>query len=125
MKKIDLRNDERAIMVAYLNAKKAKEEAEKAEKTTKAAAKELFAKLGKAYKDGEKSEWLTLSIQSKGEKKHIIYTETTAKGTVDWKAYAIALGGTVEDAEDYRKPSNVRTSIDWATDKEEAEIAQG
>lgn len=109
MKKIDLRNDERAIMVAYLNAKKAKEEAEKAEKTAKAAAKELFAKLGKAYKDGEKSEWLTLSIQSKGEKKHIVYTETTAKGTV----------------EDYRKPSNVRTSIDWATDKEEAEIAQG
>ena len=34
----------------------------------------------------------------------------------------MALGGNLEDAEQYRKDGNVRTSLDWATDKENKEM---
>lgn len=125
MKKVDIRNEERAILIAYLAAKMNKAKAEKEEKAAKATAKALFDKLGKAYKSGEKSDYMALSMQVKGEVKHIVYRETTAKGSIDWQAYAMALGGTEAGAEEYRKPSDIRTSIGWATDKQEAEIAQG
>lgn len=124
MKKINVRNEQRAILVDYLKAKKAKSDAEKLEKAAKAAVKDLFAELGKAYKSSEKSDYLTLSIQEHGEARHVVYTETVAKGVIDWQAYALALGGTPAGAENYRKPANVRANIDWASDKQEKEIAE-
>ena len=121
-KKVDFTNGERVIIMAYLKAKDDKAKAEKAEKDAKAAAKELFSRLGKLFKTTDKSSYLYGTIQVQGKPKAVVYRETEAKGTVDWKAYAMALGGTEEGAEAYRKPSNTRTSLDLATEAQEKEI---
>lgn len=124
MKKVDIKNEQRAVLINYLDAKEALDIASKAEKAAKATAKDLFAELGKEYKASEKSDFLTLSLQKQGEVKHVVYTETAAKGAIDWQAYALALGGTPAGAEEYRKAGNTRTSIAWASAKQEAEIAE-
>lgn len=121
-KKVDFTNEERAIIMAYLKAKADKAKAEKAEKEAKAMAKELFSKLGKEFKTTDKTSYLYGTVQVQGKAKPVVYKETTAKGTIDWQAYAMALGGTEEQAETYRKPSNPRTSLDWATKAQEEEI---
>ena len=96
--------------------------AEAAEKAAKAKAKELFSRLGKAFKATDKTSYLYGTVQMQGKAKAVVYKETTAKGTVDWKAYAMALGGTEAEAEQFRRPSDVRTSFDWATKTQEEEI---
>lgn len=121
-KKIDFTHEERAIIMRYLQAKADKAKAEKAEKDAKAAAKELFSKLGKEFKTTDKTSYLYGTVQVQDKAKPVVYKETTAKGTIDWQAYAMALGGTEEQAEAYRKPSNPRTSLDWATKAQEEEI---
>lgn len=121
-KKVDFTNEERAIIMAYLKAKADKAKAEKAEKEAKAMAKELFSKLGKEFKTTDKTSYLYGTVQVQGKAKPVVYKETTAKGTIDWQAYALSLGGTEEQAEQYRKPSNPRTSLDWATKAQEEEI---
>ena len=120
--KIDFRNDERLAIIAYLEAKEARVKAEKAEKEAKAAIRTLFERLEKAFKKTDKSTYIYGTIQSQGRAKAIVYRETVAKGAVDWQAYAMALGGTLEGAEAYRKPDNVRTAFDWATKTQQAEI---
>jgi hypothetical protein len=121
-KKVDFTHEERAVIMRYLQAKADKAKAEKAEKDAKAAAKELFSKLGKEFKTTDKTSYLYGTVQVQGKAKPVVYKETTAKGTIDWQAYAMALGGTEEQAEAYRKPSNPRTSLDWATKAQEEEI---
>ena len=121
-KKVDFTHEERAIIMRYLQAKANKAKAEKEEKDAKASAKELFFKLGKKFKTTDKTSYLYGTIQVQGKVKPVVYKETTAKGTIDWQAYAMALGGTEEQAEVYRKPSNLRTSLDWATKAQEEEI---
>lgn len=121
-KKVDFRNDERTAIIAYLNAKSAKAKAEKAEKDAKAAVKELFERMGKAFKQTDKSSYVYGTVQVQGEAKAVVYRETTAKGTIDWQAYALALGGTVEGAEAYRKADTVRTALDWASKSQQEEI---
>lgn len=54
MKKIDFTNEDRAIIMEYMAAKMAKSAAEAAEKAAKAKAKELFSRLGKAFKATDK-----------------------------------------------------------------------
>lgn len=122
MKKINFTNEDRAIIMEYMAAKMAKSAAEAAEKAAKAKAKELFSRLGKAFKATDKTSYLYGTVQVQGKAKPVVYKETTAKGTIDWQAYAMALGGTEEQAEAYRKPSNPRTSLDWATKAQEEEI---
>lgn len=121
-KKVDFTHEERAVIMRYLQAKADKAKAEKVEKDAKAAAKELFSKLGKEFKTTDKTSYLYGTVQVQGKAKPVVYKETTAKGTIDWQAYAMALGGTEEQAEAYRKPSNPRTSLDWATKAQEEEI---
>ena len=123
--KVDFRHDERTAIVNYLKAKEEKAKAEKAEKVAKDAVKAIFATMGKALKSTDKSEYAYGTIQVQGQAKAVVYRETTAQGTIDWQAYAMALGGNLEDAENFRKVSNVRTSLDWATDKQMAEISEG
>lgn len=123
IKGIIFTGDDRKVIKNYMDAKDEKAKAEKAEKAAKAACKELFARLGKAFKgDGKSTAYVYGTIQAQGKAKPIIYKETTAKGAVDWQAYALALGGTVEGAEQFRKPDTVRISVDWATAKQEEEI---
>lgn len=122
MKKIDFTNEDRAIIMEYMAAKMAKSVADAAEKAAKAKAKELFSRLGKAFKATDKTSYLYGTVQMQGKAKAVVYKETTAKGTIDWQAYAMALGGIEEQAEAYRKPSNSRTSLDWATKTQEEEI---
>ena len=121
-KKVDFTNGERVIIMAYLKAKDDKAKAEKAEQDAKAAAKELFSKLGKVFKTTDKTSYWYGTVQVQCKPKAVVYRETEAKGVVDWKAYAMALGGTEKGAEAYRKPSNTRTSLDLATEAQEREI---
>lgn len=121
-KKVDFRNDERTAIIAYLNAKSAKAKAEKAEKDAKAAIKDLFDRMGKAFKQTDKSSYIYGTVQMQGEAKAVVYRETVAKGQIDWQAYALALGGTAEGAEAYRKADTVRTAFDWASESQEKEI---
>ena len=92
-KKVDFTHEERAVIMRYLQAKADKAKAEKAEKDAKAAAKELFSKLGKEFKTTDKTSYLYGTVQVQGKAKPVVYKETTAKGTIDWQAYAMALGG--------------------------------
>lgn len=124
MKKVDFTNEDRKIILQYLAAKAAMSAAKKAEETAKKAASELFKRLGKTYKDTEKTSYLYGAVQVKGEALAVVYKETDAKGTIDWQAYAKALGGTDEGAEDFRKPNTVRTSLDWATKTQQEEIGK-
>lgn len=115
MKKIDFTNDDRKVIMEYLAAKQAVAAAEVAEKAAKAKAKELFTRLGKEFKTTDKTSYLYGTVQIKGAAYAVVYKETTAKGAIDWKAYALAKGGTEAEAEQYRKRPTVRTSLDWAT----------
>lgn len=121
-KRIDFRNDERNILMNYLIAKANKAKAEKDEKAAKAAAKEVLEQLGKSFKQTDKSSYVYGTVQVQGEAKAIVYRETIAKGQIDWQAYAMALGGTAEGAEEYRKADTLRTALDWATDTQQREI---
>lgn len=120
--KVTFKNDERKTILRYLQAKAAKAQAEKEEKDAKAAAKAIFIKFGDSYKQTDKTAYAFGSVQSKGQPLYVVYKETVAKGAIDWESYAKALGGTDEGAEKYRKANNVRTSLEWATDKQTAEI---
>lgn len=123
IKGIDFKHEDREIIMNYLKAKADKAKADKAEKTAKAKCKELFARLGKAFKATEKTDYLYGTVQVQGEAKAVVYKETTAKGAIDWEAYAKALGGTDEGAENYRKPNTTRTALDWATENQSKEIS--
>lgn len=124
MKKIDFTNDDRKVIMEYLAAKQAVAAAEVAEKATKAKAKELFTRLGKEFKTTDKTSYLYGTVQIKGAAYAVVYKETTAKGAIDWKAYALAKGGTEAEAEQYRKRPTVRTSLDWATKDQQKELNQ-
>ena len=121
MKKIDFTNDDRKVIMEYLAAKQAVAAAEVAEKAAKAKAKELFTRLGKTT---DKTSYLYGTVQIKGAAYAVVYKETTAKGAIDWKAYALAKGGTEAEAEQYRKRPTVRTSLDWATKDQQKELNQ-
>lgn len=124
MKKIDFTNDDRKVIMEYLAAKQALAAAEVAEKAAKAKAKELFTRLGKEFKTTDKTSYLYSTVQIKGAAHAVVYKETTAKGAIDWKAYALAKGGTEAEAEQYRKRPTVRTSLDWATKDQQKELNQ-
>lgn len=124
IKGIDFKNEDRVAIMAYLKAKADKAKADKAEKDAKAKCKELFARLGRAFKETEKTAYIYGMVQVQGEAKPVVYKETTAQGAINWEAYAKALGGTDEGAEAYRKPTNTRTSLDWATATQTQEIAE-
>lgn len=124
MKKIDFINDDRKVIMEYLAAKQAVAAAEVAEKAAKAKAKELFTRLGKEFKTTDKTSYLYGTVQIKGAAYAVVYKETTAKGAIDWKAYAMALGGIKAEAEQYRKRPTVRTSLDWATKDQQKELNQ-
>lgn len=124
MKKIDFTNDDRKVIMEYLAAKQVVAAAEVAEKAAKAKAKELFTRLGKEFKTTDKTSYLYGTVQIKGAAHAVVYKETTAKGAIDWKAYALAKGGTKAEAEQYRKRPTVRTSLDWATKDQQKELNQ-
>lgn len=124
MKINHITHENRTALIRYIKAKTALATATAEEKKAKAEAQAVLAELATAYKANDKTDYVAVTVQDKGEKKAIVYKETTAKGTIDWQAYALALGGTVEGAEEHRRDSNTRTSIDWATEKQAEEIAK-
>jgi hypothetical protein len=124
-KNITIKNANRTLLMQYLAVKAEKARLDKEEKSLKKQLAELFSELGKAFNgDGEKTAYVYASVQVQGNAQYVVYKETTAKGAIDWQAYAMALGGTEAEAEAYRKADNVRTALDWATAKQTAEIEQ-
>jgi hypothetical protein len=124
MKQIIFRNEDRTAIMDYLNAKAEVAKATAKEKECKAKCKELFARLGQTFKTNGITDYLIGAVQVQGKAKAVVYKETTAKGTIDWQAYALSIGGNAKDAEAFRKESSVRTALDWATEKQIAEIAK-
>lgn len=130
MKKIDFTHEDRTAIMAYIAAKEAKAKAEAAEKKAKAEAKAVMEKLGKAFKDTDKTSYIYGTVQVQGKAKAVVYRETVAKGAVDWQELAtklaLAQGYDMEDlqtmAEGYRKTPNTRTALDWATTKQAEEL---
>ena len=122
MKVAHITHENRTALINYLKAKAALAKATAEEKAAKLTAKEVLAELATAYKGNDKTDYVAVTVQDHGERKAVVYKETTAKGTIDWQAYALALGGTAEGAESYRRADNIRSSIDWATEKQTAEL---
>lgn len=119
---ITFKNNERKAVINYLAAKAEKAAAEKKEKAAKAELKDLFSRMGSLFKSTDKTAYIYGTIQENGKACAVVYKETTAKGTIDWQAYALSIGGNIEDAESFRKADNIRTSFDYATTKEIKEI---
>lgn len=114
MKKITMKHENRALLIGYLKAKANKKLAD--------AAKTVLAELASEYKQAGATDYAYATVQIEKQAKAVVYKETTVSGTIDWQAYAMALGGTTEGAEQYRKAASTRTTIDWATDKQAQEL---
>lgn len=118
MKKITFRAEDRAVLMAYMAAKAAASLAAAKEKAAKAAAVALFMEHGKAVEHGtDKSDYIVGSVQHHGEREWYSCVTTHAKGGIDWKAYALALGGTAEGAEAFRKAGSTTVKVDKASAK--------
>lgn len=122
MKKITMKNENRALLINYLKAKANKKIADAAEKAAKAAAKTVLVELASEYKQAGATDYAYATVQVEKQAKAVVYKETTVSGTIDWQAYAMALGGTIDGAEQYRKAATTRTTIEWATDKQAQEL---
>lgn len=122
-KQMVFKKEDRKNLMDYMKVKAEKKALELQEKALKNIMKELFAEMGKTFKNEGKTSYLYGNIQEKGKEKFIVYKETERKGAIDWEAYAKALGGNDKDAEEYRKAGTVVTSIEWATDKQVMEIS--
>lgn len=123
MKKIMFKHDDRAILMAYEAAKAATKEAAAKEKAAKAAAVALFTEQGNAVDYGtDKSDYIAGSVQVNGAREWYTCVTTTSKGSVDWEAYALSLGGTPEGAEAYRKAGSTTVKVGPAAKKLVAEL---
>ena len=126
-----LRNEEAKTLKNYLVAKAEAAAAAAKEKAAKAACKDLFAKLQLQLRTNGITDYVLCAVQSKGEAAGIVYKETTAKGTVDYakaleaaNAVLVANGIEAINPEDFRKAATVRTSVEWASEKQLAKIAE-
>lgn len=100
--------------------------------TLKAETDSLKAELVKAFTENssiqdEKSKTVYnyCTVRADGVSKYAVYKSTQVSGSIDWQAYALALGGNKEDAAQYQKAGHVSQSIAWATAKQSAEIEKG
>lgn len=107
MGKIDIRGTAREIIINYCIADDKLKALEKEVARLKADAINVLVNAGHAVDSGKavKSDKVVATIQQGNQAIEITYVETTRSGSIDWQAYAIALGGTKEGAESYRKPS--------------------
>lgn len=119
---ITIKNEDRKVILEYMTAKANKSFFTRKEAELKPKVQHIFAECGKALKATEKTEYIFGSIQEQGKAKYILHKETIKQGSVDWKKYALSLGGTLEGAEAFRKNEQVSVEIDWATDNQSAEI---
>lgn len=116
MKKPILVNDARELMQEILRL----DARIKADTERKKVAMEELAILmqekGVAY-DGkrEKSAFVYATIQEDKKIKYTIFRETLNKGAIDWKKYAMEIGGTEEDAEPFRRPPHLVRAVRYAS----------
>lgn len=123
MKEIKLTGEQRKELVNYVTLKRNTLDAQKLEREAKAKIKALFETDANSFKAGEKSEYTQLAVRYKNETRHIVRVVTKKAGNVNWEAYARALGGTDTGAEKFRGDASISVKIDWATPKQEQEIA--
>lgn len=113
MKKIDIRNADREIIFQYADAQANAKKWKDAEADLKPTAIAIMQNAGHAIDSGKAihSEKLVATVQQDGKAVEVTYVETTRSGSIDWQAYAIALGGNAADAEAYRKPATIVPAI--------------
>lgn len=113
MKKIDIRGNARATILAFCEADDTLKALEKDVARLKAEAITALLNAGHITDSGKavKSDKVVATIQQDGQAVEVTYVETTRSGSIDWQAYAMALGGTKEGAEAYRKASIIVPAI--------------
>lgn len=121
-KTITIRNENRNAFMHYMEVKAQAKELAKQEKALKAEIAPVLDELATACVATDKTAYAYAGVQVQGKVRHAVYKRTTKQGSVDWEAYARALGATDEGAELYRKASTVQVVVDWATSKQEEEL---
>lgn len=124
MKKITIKNENRKALLAYIEMQAEIKRLEKESKALRAELADTFKTLGDTFNATDKTSFVYGTVQQGGQAVNVVYQETTAKGAVDWKAYALALGGTDEGAEAFRRASNTRVSIGYASKAENKAITE-
>ncbi len=122
MKNIDFTNSARAAITDYLTAKANLKVAAAEEKALKAEVEKVFEKYGKAMEDKAASYYAGGFIQQSLKRVGVVWRKTWTKGSIDWQSYALSLGGTKRDAEQFRKPGHWTTSCDYATQEQQVEL---
>lgn len=111
--KINIKNENREILFQYATAQVNVKKWTDTEKALKAQVIAIFKELGHVTDSGKAihSDKMIATVQQSGNAVEVTYVETTRAGSVDWQAYAMALGGNAVDAEKFRKDSTTTTAI--------------
>lgn len=125
--KVTFTNKNRELSVAYMNAKEALKKAKQAEADAKKALADVMQEFANAYDGkGTQTDYAWATIQDKGKAKYLVYKQTKVSGSIDYETALREFIPSITDAEleKYRRPATTRTSIEWATAKQAAEIEQ-
>lgn len=123
--KVTFTNENRNLSVAYMNAKEALKKAKQAEADAKKALADVMQEFANAYEGrGTQTDYAWATIQSQGKARYLVYKQTNVSGSIDYEKALRELIPNITDAEleKYRRPATTRTSIEWATAKQVAEI---
>lgn len=124
MKKITIKNENREKLITFIEKQALYRKLEKEVKAMRPEIENIFNTVDQTFDNTEKTKFMYGTIQQENQAVNVVYQKTQAKGNIDWKAYALSLGGSEEDAEPFRKNGNIRISIGYATKAENAKIAK-
>lgn len=116
--KIDIKNENRAILENYAEAQANAKKWAKAEKELKPQAVAIFTEYGHVADSGKavKSDRLSATVQVKGKAMEVECLTTTKSGSIDYERafrelWAEVHGDTIPDLEKYRKENTTAVSI--------------
>lgn len=116
-KKINLTKDNRKAYDRYMEVQAELKALEKEAKELKATLETAFTENRECVVTNGTTEFSLCTIQRLGKPVHVVYERTTARGNIDWQAAYKALGGSESFAEQFRKPSTIRTAIKEVSEK--------
>jgi hypothetical protein len=121
---ITARNDNAKFVKEYLDIQEQIKELTKKLKAMRPKVHDIFRECQKDNKLSGSTEYITVTIQEQGKAKTAIYKETIAKGAIDYDALCKHFGITDEQKEMFRKDAVVKTTVEWASDKQSKRIKE-
>lgn len=121
---ITARNDNAKCIKEYLDIQEQIKELTKKLKAMRPKVHDIFRECQKENKLNGSTEYITLTIQEQGKAKEAIYKETAAMGSIDYKAACEYYGITAEQLEPFRKDPVIKTTVEWASDKQSKRIKE-